>query len=564
MAILDSIKRQFQPSPKIETAEGISVVTNGKEKEGIDVEKPVSDGPVAVESGVVRVEVMQAVWGRNGRWILIAGELDNSTVYIYQTYATSSFNQLQYLSTLATAGSLIFAVIKPPIAKLSNIIGRGETYILTISCYLLSYVLCASAKSIHAYAAGYIFYCVGQSGTNIMNDIIISDITNARWRALGIGISFFPFLITPWIAAFITDSVVNGIGWRWGIGIFAILMPFCASFIITTLLYFQHKAKKSGLIPQPLTRITIYDFCSQIDLGGTLLFVSGFAMLLLPLSLAATTPARWRTPYLDVLIALGGSLLLALPFYEKYQARHPIIPPHYFMNLSIVTSLLLIATDSLGFACTHTYLYSWSIITHNLRVRTATFYIYTNGVTQCLCGIIAGLIMLRTRCYKTLLYTACFIRLLGYGLMIRLRGANNPLYELFLQQAIQGIGSGIIQTAVFVSAQIAVGRKELAQITALVVCASVLGSSVGATVSGGIYTGTFRGELRKALGSGSESLVEGLFESITGIVPGWGSVERVAVNQAVGFGLPLFAFAPTPPPKLLRGNTTNERNSTRM
>lgn len=380
-----------------------------------------------------------------------------------------------------------------------------------------------------------------------MNDIIISDITSARWRALGIGISFFPFLITPWVAAFITESVVNGIGWRWGIGMFAILMPFCASFIIATLLYFQRKAKKAGLIPKPHARITIYDFCSQIDLGGTLLFVTGFAMLLLPLSLAATTPARWRTPYLDVLIALGGIFLIALPFYEKHQAKHPIIPMHYFTNLSIVTSLLLIATDSLGFSCTHTYLYSWSIISHNLTVRTATFFIYTNGVTQCLFGIIAGFIMLKTRRYKALLYLACCIRLIGYGLMIRLRGANTSLAELFIQQAIQGIGSGIIQTAVFVSAQIVVGRKELAQITALVVCASVLGSSVGATVSGGIYTGTFRGELRKVLGTENEELVEGLFESITGTVPAWGSAERMAVNSAVGSSLFSLPFGPTSP-----------------
>lgn len=112
----------------------------------------------------------------------------------------------------------------------------------------MSYILCATSKSINGFAAGYIFYCVGQSGTNIMNDIIISDITTARWRGLAIGGSFFPFLVVPWVAAFISESVVNGIGWRWGIGMLAFIMPFCASFIITTLVYFQGKAKKAGVI----------------------------------------------------------------------------------------------------------------------------------------------------------------------------------------------------------------------------------------------------------------------------------------------------------------------------
>jgi predicted MFS family arabinose efflux permease len=192
-------------------------------------------------------------------------------------------------------------------------------------------------------------------------------------------------------------------------------------------------------------------------------------MLLLPLTLASTTTSRWRTPYLDALIALGAVFLIALPFYEKYVAKHPLVPIHYFKNLTIVISCLLIATDSLGFSCTHTYLYSWVVVTHDFSARNATFYLYTNGVTQCLSGIIAGYIMLKTRRFKWLTMAAVCIRLIGYGVMIRLRGANNSMAELFIVQLIQGIGSGIIQTAVLVSAQIMVPHTQLAQMTALVV-----------------------------------------------------------------------------------------------
>jgi len=89
---------------------------------------------------------------------------------------------------------------------------------------------------------------------------------------------------------------------------FAILMPFCASFIILTLLYYQRKAKKAGIVVTK--RMTIYDFCSLIDLGGVILLSGGFAMLLLPISLAATTPSRWQTPYLDALMGLGIAFLV--------------------------------------------------------------------------------------------------------------------------------------------------------------------------------------------------------------------------------------------------------------
>lgn len=97
-------------------------------------------------------------------------ELDNTTVTSYNNYSTSEFHALSEVAALSTAGTIIFAVVKPPIAKLSNVIGRGYTYLITIGFYILSYILMASAKNIQNYAAGIVFYNVGQSGTNILND----------------------------------------------------------------------------------------------------------------------------------------------------------------------------------------------------------------------------------------------------------------------------------------------------------------------------------------------------------------------------------------------------------
>ncbi|KAJ5730057.1 siderochrome-iron transporter [Penicillium malachiteum] len=542
---ITAVKRQFRPTPmqpsEPQSATRPDVESAGLETKSQDVslEKGAVDTAVQAEAGASAIEATTAVWGKKGRWLVIAGiamimvtyELDNSTVYIYNNYSTSSFNALSKLAALSTAGSVLFAVIKPPIAKLSNVMGRGQTYMMTICLYILSYILMASAKTINTYAAGYIFYVMGQSGTNIMNDIVISDLSNARWRGFAIGVSFTPYLVTPWVSGFIVDSVVDGIGWRWGIGMFAILMPVGASFIITTLLYYQTRAKKMGLVIRQ--HMTIHDFCSQIDLGGVVLFSGGFALILVPLTLAATTTSKWKTPYVDALIAIGAVMLIVFPFYERLLSRYPFMPPSYFKNSTIALCLFLIATDSLGFECTHTYLYTWAIVARDFSARNATFYNSTNGVMQCLMGIIAGVCMMWTRRYKWLVIIGAVIRLIGYGIMIRLRGASNSLFELFFVQILQGIGSGIMQTNLLVPAQISVPHKQMPQITALVICFSFLGSSVGACIAGGIYTNTIKEALRNHLGDqASSALINELANSILDYAPAWGSSERIAVNLA--------------------------------
>ncbi|KAI9730867.1 MAG: hypothetical protein M1834_005585 [Cirrosporium novae-zelandiae] len=548
MGFIDTVKAQLSPSPvQLDGLEETTVISDPSPNEVSQEKTDIKTNIQATErecqtleaGGVANVEAVQAVWGKRGKYVLVAGlgmmmfifELDNSTVYNYQNYATSSFNQLALLSTLSTATTIIQAVIKPTIAKVSDVIGRAETYMFAVSCYVLSYILCASSKTINCYAAGVVFYAVGQSSLNLLHDVIIGDVSSMRWRALAIGIAYTPYLLTPWIAAFIVDSVVNGIGWRWGIGMFAIIMPFGASFIVGTLLHFQHRAKKLGLTVKK--KMTIYDFCSRIDLGGIILLTGGFGMLFLPMTLAATSTNRWRTPWIIALLILGALFLIALVVYEKYIAKNPVVPTRYFRNLTIVLCCSIGAFDTVGFSDTHTYLYAWSVVAHDFSARNATFLAYTNGVTQCLSGIIGGAIVLKTRRPKWVLVAGVIIRFIGYGVMIRLRGQDNSTAELFVVQLIQGIGSGFIETLIVTSAQVVVPHAELAQVTSLVLLCTFLGSAVGTSIAGAIYTNTFREALRKHMAPGtSEATINSLFQSITGILPAWGSSQRIAANAA--------------------------------
>lgn len=136
--------------------------------------------------------------------------------------------------------------------------------------------------------------------------------------------------------------------------------------------------------------------------------------------------------------------------------------------------------------------------------------------------------------YKWLAMSGAVIRTVGYGVMIRLRGQKNSLAELFIQQVIQGIGSGIIQTAILIPPQVVVPHSQIAQVLALLFSFSYLGSSVGSCISGAIYTSKMKEALWSRLGdSATQELVNTLFNSITSVLPAWGSSERLAIAYAV-------------------------------
>lgn len=118
--------------------------------------------------------------------------------------------------------------------------------------------------------------------------------------------------------------------------------------------------------------------------------------------------------------------------------------------------------------------------------------------------------------------------------MFRIRTANPTMAELYIVQVVQGVGDGIVQTGGYVAASINVPHKETAQMTALIVMIGMLGSSVGNSIGGAIYTGTFREQLALQLGdSGTPELIDGLFNSISLVLPEWGTPDRIAINLAV-------------------------------
>jgi MFS family permease len=144
-----------------------------------------------------------------------------------------------------------------------------------------------------------------------------------------------------------------------------------------------------------------------------------------------------------------------------------------------------------------------------------------------------GLVMYKTQSFKWLGVAGAAIRLIGYGVMIRLRTNESSMAEQFIVQVVQGLGSGIIETIIVVGAQSIVPHAELAQVTSLISLSAFLGDGIGSAIAGGIYTDTLRERLQFRLNTTNQTEIDSMFNSITGTLPLWDTLERTAVNEAV-------------------------------
>lgn len=75
----------------------------------------------------------------------------------------------------------------------------------------------------------------------------MADLTPLQWRAFCGVLLSTPFLITVPLDGFISAGFVPN-NWRWGLGMFSIMVPVLLIPAIITLFGIQHKAAKHGMV----------------------------------------------------------------------------------------------------------------------------------------------------------------------------------------------------------------------------------------------------------------------------------------------------------------------------
>lgn len=496
----------------------------------VDAEKAkattIASHEVEAHEGVRAIEATYQVFGRFSKWALFVSlglaayiySLDGSTTWAYLAFALSSFAGHSLISTVQVAQAIIVAVGKPVIAKIADVKSRPTAFVLVLVFYIVGYIVIASAANTGRIAGGIVIYAVGYTGLQLLNQVIIADVTTLQWRGLVSALISLPFVVNAFVGSNISSALIARGDWRWGYAMFAILVPATLLPLIITLIWADRKAKKTGLfVKVPSTAPVSHRFistCSKLDVVGLFLIAASVSLILLPLTLSRKLGKGWQSAAMIAPIVIGIVLIPVFILYEWKVARYPVIPKRFLTNRSVVIALIIGSFDFISFYLSYTYLYSFVFVVKPWPLINATYFSVSQTVTLTVFGILGGVILRFTHRYKPVLIAGLAIRLLGAGLMIHSRGANASDAEVVWSQLLQGIGGGFAAVASQVGAQASVPHIDTASVTAIVLLVTEIGGAIGSAIAGAIWTTQMPNELEKHLPFLNETVRTQLFGSI--------------------------------------------------
>ncbi|KAL3435650.1 siderophore iron transporter mirC [Aspergillus tetrazonus] len=531
----------------------------------------------SVQEGVRKIEAINITW--TTRSLVIAyisiflmafcTSLEGQTIMSLSAYATSAFSKHSLISTVLVVQNVVNAVIKPPMAKIADVFGRFEAFCVSILIYVLGYIQMAASTNVQTYASAQIFYAAGSTGLQILQQVFIADSSSLLNRALLALLPELPFLVTVWIGPTIADVVLENSSWRWGYGMWSIILP--ASFLplALSLLLNQRKAKRLNLIKErphhrrgfvAAVRRTWYD----LDIFGLTLLSAAVTLILVPLTLAANTKNGWKSNSIVAMIVVGVVCLILLPFWEtsKKLAPKPLLSLHLLKQRTALAGCCLAFFYFMAFYFSvQPYLYSYLQVVQGYDVATAGRVTQTFAFTSTIAAFGVSILIKYTRRYRVYVTLGCVIYMTGLLLMLLYRKEGSSPLQVLGTQVIVGMGGGLLNVPVQLGVQASASHQEVAAATAMFLTSMEMGGAVGAAISGAVWTHNIPRKLSLYLPDEYKSEAGAIFGKLTKALSyEMGTPVRSAINRSYQetmnklLVLALLATLPLIPLSLLMSN----------
>ncbi|GAB7355635.1 hypothetical protein MBLNU459_g6356t1 [Dothideomycetes sp. NU459] len=517
-------------------------------------EKEIQEHPDQItpgaQLGLQKVEAAALVWSKpvviaTYAWIWVCffmlalqSAIGNNVIY----YAYSSFAAAPQVSTAGILASIIGGVLKLPIAKVLNLWGRAEGFLVFIGVYLLGIIVIASCNGPNGYAAGYTLYWIGYDAIYFILDVFMADTTGLRNRAFAFGFATTPFIATAFVGPLAAASFLNMTTWRWAYGAFAIIMPFVFVPLAVVFKVYQKKAEKMGLYKrEPSGRSfvqSIVHYIHEFDIVGALLLIAAFVLFLLPFSLETYGQAEYKSAKFIAMVVIGICLFFVFAAWEKWFARVHFIRWELFRQRTVLGACCLAAILYFSFYSWDLYYYYFVYVVYDLGLTLTGYMTQIYNVGSCFWSVVFGVWVRYTKRFKWTCF--CFglpLMFLGAGLMIHFRGQEGSIGYVIMCQIFIAFAGGTLVIGEDMAVMAAADHDGVPMMLSLISLSASVGGAIGYAVSAAIYANTFPKALAQHLPASAQADLSTIYLGgyTAQIAYAVGTPTRDAINYAYGY-----------------------------
>lgn len=502
------------------------------------------------QAGVQDVEAISSAWNLKSLilvyvfiyLIFIINSLQEQMVGSFSVFVTSTFALAPLTATTGIISSIIGGLTRLPIAKILDVWGRPQGFALMVFCLTLGLIIMAACNNVETYAAGQVFYWVGVDGIMYVLSVFIADTTLLKNRGLMLAFANTPYIFTTFAGGPAAKSFINGAGWRWGYGTFAIIFPVICLPIIGIFFMNKKKAQNMGILNKERVASgrtalqSIWHYTIELDAFGILLLVAGLALFLLPFSLYSYQTKGWHSSMIICMLVFGIVILILFGLYEKFLAPKCFLPMELLFDRTVFGACVYAGIAFLSFYIWDSYFYQFLLVVNNVSIDHATYIRNIYSIGSCFWGVIVGLLIRSSGRFKWIaLYFGVPISILGVGLMIQFRQPDVNIGYVIMCQIFIAFGGGTTVICQEIAVLAATSHQNIAVILAILNAFSSIGGAIGSSISTAIWTGVFPQRLQEYLPEETKADWASINGNITAQTSyAIGSPTRDAIDRAYG------------------------------
>ncbi|KAF5025546.1 hypothetical protein F66182_2354 [Fusarium sp. NRRL 66182] len=406
---------------------------------------------------------------------------DSTTLAVATPTITSHLRGTTLQSFWASISFMLGVVITQPIySSVSNVLGRKFPLLTAVVLFTLGCVVFAVAKDMTVIIIGRTLQGLGGGGLDVLQAVILSDITTLKERPLYLGIMALAIAVGT-LAGPVTGALfAEYVSWRW---IGWISLPFTATIFFLAVVFLRLRVIDLALTSK----------LGRLDWWGMLLFTTGATLSALPLSWANDL-FPWSSWQTLVPLIMGVLVLVAFGFYEANPVE-PIIPHRLFANRTFGIALLSGFLNGIIMYSLTLYIplfFQAVFLKHPLQAALAAIPLAIVTLGFC---FIASIIMEKTRRYRLQNLIGWILTTVFLGLWSMV-GRDTSQATNYSFQSFLGMGVGTVFTTTTVQLQASVDLvDDMGLAAGLLVFFRLFGALLGQTIGAAIFSSVFQDSL---------------------------------------------------------------------